>query len=216
MKGIIMVSKTVWMVCAAAVLLGGCAHQQKISLLSGNTLDGWQPVLEDSTVDPAAVWSVSNGVLRCEGKPKGYLRTTESYANYRLHVEWRWPEKPTNSGVLLHVTGPDKIWPQCLEAQLMNQNAGDFIAMGETSFAEKKEKNRVPKLHDTNEKEAGQWNCYDITCDGDTITLAVNGLLQNTATKTSLSVGTIALQSEGSPIEFRNITLTPLKRLLHK
>jgi hypothetical protein len=133
------------------------------------------------------------------------------YSNYNLHVEWRWPEKPTNSGVLLHLTEPDKIWPQCIEAQLQNQNAGDFIAMGGSSFAEKKEKNRVPKLHDTNEKEPGQWNSYDITCKADTITLVVNGLFQNTATKTSLTSGPIALQSEGGPIEFRNVTLTPLK-----
>jgi hypothetical protein len=205
-----MMSKTRWIVCVAAVLLGGCA-QQKISLLSSSTLDGWTPVLKDASVDPAAVWSVKDGVLRCEGKPSGYIRTTEVYSDYHLHLEWRWPEKPTNSGVLLHITGPDIIWPQCIEAQLQNQNAGDFIAIGGSSFAEKKDAARVPKRHGSNEKEPGQWNSYDITCQGDTITLVVNGLLQNTATKTSLTSGPIALQSEGSPIEFRNITLTPLK-----
>ena len=207
-----MISKTLWIVCAAAVLLGGCAHhQQKVSLLSGNTLDGWKPFLGDSSVDPADVWSVRNGVLQCKGRPKGYIRTTTPYADYHLHVEWRWPEKPTNSGVLLHLTEPDTIWPLCIEAQLQNQHAGDFIALGSSTFAERKEGKRVPKRHDTNEKEPGQWNSYDILCDGDTITLTVNGLVQNKATKTSLTAGYIALQSEGSPIEFRNVMLTPLK-----
>jgi len=193
----------------AAMVLSGCSRT--VTLFNGKNLDGWEPFLKDASADPSTVWSAKDGVLRCEGNPFGYIRTTEAYSNYNLHVEWRWAEKPTNSGVLLHITGPNKIWPQCIEAQLQNQNAGDFIAIGGSSFAEKKAKNRVPKLHDTNEKEAGQWNSYDITCKADTITLVVNGLLQNTATKTSLTSGPIALQSEGSPIEFRNVTLTPLK-----
>ena len=196
-------------VLLAAMVLSGCSRT--VTLFNGKNLDGWKPVLKDASTDSSAVWSAKDGVLRCEGNPFGYIRTTEAYSNYNLHVEWRWAEKPTNSGVLLHLTGPDKIWPQCIEAQLANQNAGDFIAMGGSSFAEKKEKNRVPKLHDTNEKKSGQWNSYDITCKADTITLVVNGLLQNTATKTSLTSGHIALQSEGGPIEFRNVTLTPLK-----
>jgi len=194
----------------AAMVLSGCSRT--VALFNGKNLDGWQPVLKDASVDPAAVWSVRNGVLRCEGEPFGYIRTTEAYSNYRLRIEWRWPETPTNSGVLLHITGPDAIWPACIEAQLQHQNAGDFITLGGSTFAEKKDKNRIPRQHDSSEKEPGQWNRYDITCQGDTITLVVNGLLQNTATKTSLVSGPIALQSEGSPIEFRNITLTPLKQ----
>ncbi|MHC4233413.1 MAG: 3-keto-disaccharide hydrolase, partial [Planctomycetota bacterium] len=58
---------------------------------------------------------------------------------------------------------------------------------------------------------AGEWNSYDILCKDNTIQLTVNGILQNTATESTLVAGAICLQSEGSPIEFRNIKLTPLK-----
>jgi hypothetical protein len=192
--------------------LTGCGGD-RVSLFNGRTLDGWQPYLADAAADPASVWSVSEGVLRCEGKPNGYIATVGQYSDYRLHLEWRWPQNPTNSGVLLHMTGPDKIWPQCIEAQLQNGNAGDFYLIGGTDGVGLSEKqgSRIPKIGPSSEKEPGQWNTYDIVCRADTIELHVNGILQNKAKQASVTAGKICLQSEGSPIEFRNITLTPLK-----
>lgn len=192
---------------ALLLVLGGCS--QKIALFNGQDLDGWTPVLAEPDADPAAVWSVRDGVLRCEGSLNGYIRTQQDYSDYALHLEWRWPDKPTNSGVLLHLTGSDQIWPKCIEAQLMDQHAGDFYAIGGTGFQELQGENHLAKKHETNEKPPGQWNSYDILCVNDTITLYVNGLLQNTATETTVSSGKIGLQSEGSPIEFRNIYLRP-------
>jgi hypothetical protein len=51
----------------------------------------------------------------------------------------------------------------------------------------------------------------EITCRGDKITVKVNGQLVNEATRLSQSKGAIALQSEGTPIEYRNIKLKRLK-----
>jgi hypothetical protein len=39
----------------------------------------------------------------------------------------------------------------------------------------------------------------------------VNGVLQNVATGCSVSSGKICLQSEGTPIEYRNIYIEPLE-----
>ncbi len=65
-------------------------------------------------------------------------------------------------------------------------------------------------MNDSNEKKTGGWNKYEITCKGDTIEVAINGQLQNKATGVNISKGYIGLQSEGVPIMFRNIKLTPL------
>ena len=205
-----MQKRFLWLLFAVLVLaLSGCAQPTKI--FNDQNLDGWSGFLENPDMRPATIWSIRDGVLRCGGKPKGYILTDKDYSNYKLHVEWRWPEEPTNSGVFLHVSGENKIWPATIEAQLKYQNAGDFVALGGTGFAELKEGRVLAKKHKTNEKEPGQWNDYDIICKGDTIKLYVNGRLQNKATKTSVISGKIGLQSEGGPIEFRNITITPLK-----
>jgi predicted small secreted protein len=78
-----------------------------------------------------------------------------------------------------------------------------------TSSAAKKP--LIPKTNPTNEKPAGEWNSYDITCKGSTIEVSVNGLLQNTATNCSVTKGGIGLQAEGSKIQFRNLWIEPLK-----
>ncbi|MHC4225999.1 MAG: 3-keto-disaccharide hydrolase [Planctomycetota bacterium] len=196
---------------------------KKIVLFNGKDLDGWVRFSPGDKRDADKKWtvdkvrSIRDGVIRCQGVPNGYIRTVESYANYKLHLEWRWPAKPTNSGVLLHSAGIDKTWPKCVEAQLMHENAGDFWLLSYSSIkADGKQVGpeqyaNAKKKRPSNEKPPGQWNSYDIVCDGKTVTLFVNGLLQNKGTEANPSYGPICLQSEGSPIEFRNIYLEPIK-----
>ncbi len=198
----------------------------KVMLFDGKSLDGWIPFSpqssqgKDAQSTDASVWSVRDGVIHCEGKPKGYLRTNKDYANYQLHFEWRWDGNPTNSGVLLHKTGPDLLWPTSIEAQLMHENAGDFYLINLSSMTVngrqvgpvEKPYLRAKKQELSNENTPGEWNHYDIVCDGDSIQLTVNGLLQNKGTGANPSSGVICLQSEGSPIQFRNIYLKPLEK----
>jgi hypothetical protein len=68
----------------------------------------------------------------------------------------------------------------------------------------------APRKQQSSEKPAGQWNTYEIYCEKDTIRCSVNGVLQNEGTAATLTAGWICLQSEGSPIEFRNIYIETL------
>ena len=198
----------------------------KVDLFDGKSLDGWTPFSpakkqgKDIPPTDAKVWSVQDGVIHCEGKPSGYLRTNKDYADYQLHLEWRWVGKPTNSGVLLHKTGPDVLWPTSVEAQVMHENAGDFYLINLSSLIVNgkqlgpvvKPYLRAKKLEPSSENPPGEWNRYDIVCEGDSIRLTVNGVLQNKGTGAKPSSGAICLQSEGSPIQFRNIYLKPLAK----
>ncbi len=205
------------MVAAVAVMCTGCA--QRTALFNGKDFTGWKLHVDDENVNVDDVWSVRDGVVHCVGKPNGYMRTLASYSNYKLHVEWRWVEVPTNSGVLLHASGADKVWPRCIEAQLKAGSAGDFVLIGHTGITANGKKYQddekmyisVAKRHDSTEKAPGEWNSYDICCQGDAIMVYVNGLLQNGGRKATDTEGWICLQSEGSPIEFRNIYIEPLE-----
>jgi peroxiredoxin len=187
--------------------------EAKTPLFNGKDLSGWDAVLPLSEADPTGIWSVKDGVLRCEGRPFGFLRTEKTYTDYTLHLEWRWPLTPTNSGVLLHASKQDRLWPTSIEAQLMHRNAGDFWLIGGASGTvqgKTRKSGRAAKMKDSSEKPAGRWNTYEIVCDGNTIRLTVNGVHQNTMTGAAPHSGHILLQSEGSPIEFRNIYIEPL------
>ena len=63
-----------------------------------------------------------------------------------------------------------------------------------------------------NEKEAGEWNQFVITADGDTVTIVLNGKEVNKATGVDVRAGQIGLQSEGGEIHFRKVQLTPIKK----
>jgi hypothetical protein len=156
-----------------------------------------------------------DGVVSIKGKPNGYLVTTEPHADYRLTLEWRWLAPKGNSGVLLHIEGPDKVdrvWPKCLQFQMKTGAAGDLIPMAGFAFAEmpaKDAKNIAHRAPDS-EKPVGEWNRGEITCRGDSVECVVNGVLQNRATRCSVKRGSIGIQLEGAPFALRNVVLTPL------
>ena len=187
----------------------------RVMLWNGRDLNGWKIFLGDATVDPQSVWSAADGVLHLATKASGYAKTEKSYANYHLHVEWRWPKDApanTNSGVLVHVHGDDKVWPACFECQLKNTNAGQVVGMGLDIPAAPMDNNRkrAPKFAASSEKPLGEWNTYEIYSRGDTIEVFINGVRQNFVEKLPVSAGNIALQMEGFPVDFRNVWLQPL------
>jgi len=189
----------------------GLAPTQKLELFDGKSFSGWTFVSRDTNAPAHAIWSVTNGIIVCQGKPYGYARTTQWYHDYRLHAEWRWPDGPGNSGVFLHIQPPDKVWPLCFEAQLLAGNAGELRLNGGSHIAGLDAHARsVPRQHPSSEKPAGEWNDYDIVCRSNSISIRVNGLLQNDVAGTSVASGAIGLQAEGQLVEFRNIFLEPL------
>ena len=193
----------------------------EVQLFNGEDLTGWDFFLVDEDAKMQDVWSVKDGLLICQGKPGGYLCTKGDYESFKLVVEWRWPGKPSNSGVLMRLTGKPMMLPNCVEAQLQSGSAGDMYGFqGFKIDGDKQRKFERPnaqggltgvKKIEGNERDAGEWNKYEITADGDKITLIVNGKKVNEATGCDVRAGKIALQSEGGEIHFRNVTLTPLK-----
>ena len=215
----------------AAVAAPVAAQNTGTPLFNGRDLAGWTIVLRSPkdpakpNPDPRSVWTVSDGVLKCTGRPNGYLATAEEYANYVLHLKWRWPAgaEKANSGVLLHVQKDNtKDWPQCVECQLKAGFAGDLWLTYppavklevEPARLDPKQARRLVRIGGPEkqvEKPAGEWNqCKIVSREGE-ITVAINGEPVNDAKNGSLKRGRIALQSEGSPVEFKDIEIKLLK-----
>jgi hypothetical protein len=216
-----MITRLCLTVLTISLLLGispAAADEETKKLFNGRDFTGWTYHLADPNVSMEDVWSVrEGGVLFCKGRPVGYLITEkDDFENYVLTLEWRWPGEGGNNGVLVHVTTPGElgVWPKSLEVQLQHSNAGDFWVIGTTidveNIDQRREGRRHLKLTDA-EKPLGEWNKMKITCRSDEVIVHVNGELVNHATDVSQTRGAIALQSEGTPIEFRNIKLRPLE-----
>ena len=213
----------------------GCKSQsaqtEPRSLFNGKDLTGWHvdvPKMdEDSTARNPFV--VRDGMLVSLGTPPGHLITDDVFRDYRLEVEYRFAGKPGNCGVLVFASTPRalyKMFPKSIEVQMMHENAGDFWCIVEDIKVPDMEKRRGPKekwgitegkgrrilnLTDGSENPVGEWNNMVIECLGNSIKVWVNGDLVNHGTECTASEGNIALQAEGSEVEFRKVELTPLQ-----
>lgn len=110
--------------------------RETIALFNGKDLAGLHTWLKKSKhEDPDRVFTVANGMIHVSGADNGYVATDRAYRDYHLVVEYRWGKNTfgskyvRNSGILLHQTGPDAVWPACIECQLAQGCAGDIIVI---------------------------------------------------------------------------------------
>jgi len=185
-----------------------------VSLFNGKDLSGWVTPKAEHT------WQVKDGVIDYEAKG-GNLVTEKRYRNYKLHIEWRFKRtagkgytatlcdadgepiagpdgKPktvtfpnADSGIFLRGTGMTQVnlwcWP-CGSGQMW-------------SFRNHKDPEvRKGAWPDKNaDKPVGEWNVFDITLVGETVTIVNNGV--TVARKARMpgipAEGPIALQHHG-------------------
>lgn len=185
----------------------------------------WTAFSEDAGTKLEDVWTIGPESIVCKGTPRGYLRTVEDFTDFILELEWRWPkDQPGKGGVLIRTTGKDKIWPKSLEAQINAGDAGDFWGLDGYRLAGPKERMKTVesdqfgtltnlKKTEPCEREAGEWNQYEIVARGGEVTLKINGRVVNKTTSCDVVPGKICLTSEGSEIHFRNVKITVLDEL---
>ncbi len=190
---------------------------EPLALFNGKNLEGWTFDNNDPKATPESVWSVTEGILVCKGRPPGLMRTLMEYADYELIVEWRWApdSKPENSGILVHASKPREsfVWPKSIEIQLRHQNAGDFWMIGEkltVTGAEPQGRCWV-KNGESSEKPVGEWNTAKVRCEGDKISVWINGKLMNEGNGLSVTKGAICLMAEGGVVHFRKVELTSIR-----
>jgi hypothetical protein len=177
-------------------------------LFNGKDFTGWEFFLPGGA-DPKKTWSIRDGEIVCTGHPNGYFHTTKKYGNYVIRYDWKYikakeGEKSTyNSGLLVHIHPPHKVWPKCVEVQGANANHGflyflECKDMGQHYDKAAKDKATHP---------IGEWNTTEAVCKADgSIVARINGTKVNSG-KSSLTRGQIGFQSEGAEIHFRNIRI---------
>jgi Domain of Unknown Function (DUF1080) len=211
----------------------GCvAPPESRSLFNGRDLAGWHidiPAMDTSAVESS--FFVRDGLLVSAGTPEGHLITDDIYQNYRLEIEYRFAGEPGNCGVLVHASMPRALYamfPKSIEVQMMHENAGDFWVIVEDIEVPDMEARRGPReewgitegkarrilnLTDGSENPVGEWNVMTIETVGNTLRVWLNGDLVNDGFNATADRGQIALQAEGSEVEFRKVVLTPITQL---
>ncbi|MPZ18333.1 MAG: DUF1080 domain-containing protein [Luteitalea sp.] len=171
------------------------------SLWNGRDLDGWTTWMREpepssevpgltrdqdgkytepigSGRDPLNVFTVVSDVdgqpaIRISGEVFGELRTTRSFENYHLKLQFKWGEKKwppreqaetrRDSGLLYHVhaaPGADgRTWARSVELQIQEHDVGDLYAVGSAiAVRAKRRPDTTPALYDYD--PTGEWTFF--------------------------------------------------------
>jgi hypothetical protein len=208
--------------------------------LNDGTGPGWKELTKDDFVnvncDPDT-WSWKDGVTYCTGKPIGVLRTAKEYQNFELVLHWRHMKPAGNSGVFiwtpessLKTLKPGQL-PHGIEVQVLDNafteqyekssgkkgdwftTHGDVFPVGSSKMkpfppTSPNGSRSFPKKNLS--KGVGEWNHYYIRAVNGEVRLSVNGEEVSGGSDCLPAKGFVALESEGSPIEFKNIRIKEL------
>lgn len=164
------------------------------SMLNGKDLTGWR-IGESSVLPekPSEVWSVENGVIKLSGKGGPNLGSQWDYEDFEMRFEWRGLREKYNSGFYIR------------SSRNVGSNQINLAHGGEGKFFGGKMKGgpEVPKL----QKPAGEWNEWRVLVVGDKVTFSCNGMPAWEGTEFESKRGYVGLQTEGAPLEFRNLRI---------
>jgi hypothetical protein len=198
-----------------------------VPLFNGRDLTGWV----NANCAPET-WSVRDGVIHCTGRPTGALRTTRQYENFILEVEWRHLSSGGNSGVFIWgtpIAAPGVPFLRGIEVQVLDHGYAEqyekqtgkksdwFTTHGDVfpihgatmkPFGQHRGDRSFPS--EERSKRSPEWNHYRIVCTNGVLRLHVNGKEVSGGEDCNYRKGYLALESEGAPVEFRNIRIKEL------
>lgn len=182
-------------------------------------------------------WTWKDGMASCTGKPTGVIRTEKQYKNFELVAEWRHLKSAGNSGIFVW-TIPESLeglkpgaLPQGIEVQVLDHGYAEqyekntkkkpdwFTTNGDVFPVGKAKMTPFPPVSPNGQrsfptknlsKGTPEWNHYHIHAVDGVVKLSVNGEQVSGGKDITPASGYLCLESEGSPIEFKNIRIKEL------
>jgi hypothetical protein len=196
--------------------------------------------LEDFTnvnTDPDT-WSAKDGVIHCTGKPVGVTKSNFKVTNFELVAEWRHLTSGGNSGIFVWATDealtnlkPNSLPPGGIEVQVLDHGYAEkyekstgkkpdwFTTNGDVFPVGKSTMKPFPPVAPNSSRSfprknlsrgTPEWNHYYVRAINGEVRLWVNGEEVSGGTECKPATGYICLESEGAPVEFRNLRIREL------
>lgn len=201
--------------CLISAQAGSALAANWVNITPQANLEGWTRVAIPPAhpLNPVSQWKLdaSRGLIICEGnRGHEWLRYNHRYKNFIFEAQWKLilvrGVKHYNSGVFVRNDEEGNAWYQ---AQVGSADGGYFFG-DNLENGKLKGFNLRSMVTDNHMKPPGHWNTYRIRCDGQTLTLWVNGAMQSRFTHCTNPEGFIGLEAEGSPIQFRRLRIKEL------
>jgi hypothetical protein len=197
------------------------------------TLDDFEHV----NCDPDT-WSMREGMIHCTGRPIGVVRSKEMFTNLELVAEWRHYESGGNSGIFLWASeqalqnlAPNKLPPGGIEVQILDLGYGEqyekktgkkadwFTSHGDIFPVGTSTMKPFPPVSPNGQrsfprkqlsKGINEWNHYYVRAINGEVRLWVNGEEVSGGSDCQPAQGYLCLESEGAPVDFRNLRIRVL------
>lgn len=194
------------------LLLAGCdmtppTSKQPIELFNGRDLSNW-------TIESNGQFSVADGVIKIN-RGTGWLRSNEVFKDFVLTIEFRFLEAGANSGIFIRTKATmhdnEKGYPNNgyqVQAKDSNEDKalGQIFLQGAPPFEHTFDLQAVKQAY----KPHGNWHTYEITAQGETLEVKLNGIVVSTATSVKNLEGHIGIQGEFGLLEFRKVEVLVL------
>ena len=179
-----------------------------VQLFNGENLDGWEIVNDGQFL-------VEDGVLKIH-RGTGWLRSSDTFGDFLLTLEFRFLEEDANSGIFVR-TGPtshddEEGYPdngyqiQCRDIITGDTPLGNMIDYGAPPFEHEFNLEALQEAYNP----TGEWQTYEITAQGETLEVKLNGTVITTATSIKNLTGHVGIQGELGLLEFRRIDVEEL------
>ncbi len=183
-------------------------------------------------------WTWKDGMVQCTGKPVGVTRSQKQYTNFELVAQWRHLKPAGNSGIFVWTSEEalkdlkrGSLPPGGIEVQVLDHGYaeqyekktgkkpdwftchGDVFPVGKakmTPFPPVAPKGSRSFPRKELSKGVGEWNHYYVRCINGEVRLWVNGEEVSGGTNCEPKTGYLCLESEGSPVEFRDLRIREL------
>ena len=183
-------------------------------------------------------WEWRDSLLYSTGQPIGVFRSTQTFRNFEMVIEWRHLEEAGNSGMFawVPITALDTLEAgelprQGIEVQMLDHGYakqyeertgevgtwfstnGDIFAVGEselTPFPPTSPNGTRSFPRENRSNGFGEWNHYYVRGINGEIRLWVNGAEVSGGTGAIPAEGHLCLEAEGAPIEFRKLRIREL------
>lgn len=187
-----------------------------VRLYNGKDLSGW-----DVRGGRREAWMADGDLLSCVGEGGGWLCTSKTYSDFVLKLEYRIPAGG-NSGVGIRVPPEGNPAHAGMEIQILDDDADEYKDLVPAQYTGGIYYQAAAKRGAA--KPPGEWNTYEITCRGSQITVVLNGQKINDVSVDKMTKGEgghpalsdrpergfIGLQSHGTRVDFRNLTIKDL------
>lgn len=183
-------------------------------------------------------WTWKDGVVHCTGRPVGVTRSKKPITNFELVAMWRHLKSGGNSGIFVWASEdaltdlkPGTLPRAGIEVQVLDHGYAEqyekasgkkadwFTTNGDVFPVGKSKMTPFPPVAPNGSrsfprknlsKGVEEWNHYYVRAINGEVRLWVNGEEVSGGTACEPSTGYLCLESEGAPVEFKNLRIREL------